>query len=258
MKPDYLDLLNDVIRNGRHHESRIGGTYEKFGVQVNYPAGEMFKRPGMSRQLGWMEVLQSVGGFFDAEMLHDVAPGSIPGVFGTKSCFGPQWREQFKGVAEQLLVYPESRRALVFFDERAYGYEDTRPCATVAQFFIRRGTISLQAYQRSWDLVNGFMYDTMVYSGLLLAMAQATGWTPGWVTVTAGSGHVYEKDLNAQRTAATPNYGRHFYFDFPANLMAPNDIMHWCQDMASEYPWEKRECGHIPKGIEVIRESDDI
>ena len=70
MKPDYLDLLQDVIRNGRHHLSRISGTYEKFGVQVSFPAGEMFKRPGMSRQLGWMEVLQSVGGFFDAQDMY--------------------------------------------------------------------------------------------------------------------------------------------------------------------------------------------
>ncbi len=258
MEPDYLELLNDVIDNGEFHDSRLGGSYEKLGIQVTFPAGEMFRRPGMSRPLGWMEVLQSVGGYFDGDMLYKVAPNSIPGALSIESCFGKAWGEQFIEVAEQLIDYPESRRALVFFDGRHNGYEQVRPCATTVQFFIRHGVISMQAYQRSWDLINGFMYDTMVYGGLLLAMARATGYEPGWVTVTAGSGHVYLKDMEKGRHNATPNYGRHFYFGFPPSVLYAEDIMPWMRIMANQYPWPERKHGHVPSGITVIRESDDV
>jgi hypothetical protein len=169
-----------------------------------------------------------------------------------------EWGKQFVGVANQLIENPETRRALVFFDNRGFGYENTRPCATLVQFFIRKGVLKLQAYQRSWDLINGFMYDTMVYSGLLLAMAHATGFDPGWVTVTAGSGHVYQKDIDKGRHHATPNYGRHFYFDFPEDVNTPQEIMNWAKILANMYPWPKRERGHIPAGIEVIREDDPL
>jgi hypothetical protein len=253
MIPDYPRLLEKVIANGRVLKSRNGPTYEsERPVDVHFQAGELFRRPQMSRQLGWMEVLQTLGGFFDNALLKATAPG-LMWDYEEETSYGPQWGRQFPKLAAQLGYHPNTRRATVFFGGEANAGEMTKPCASMGQFLLRDNRrLNFSVYMRSWDLVSGFMYDTMVFSAMTMALANVIGARANRVHVRAGSGHIYTKDVEAGRTRAWEHYNRFFRFDLPS--LTPTLFMTLAENTARTYPWEKTEFGHVPPGIEVYRD----
>ena len=252
MKPDYVDALNDIINTGYVFKSRLGDCWELRNYQVTFLAGEMFRRPGISRQLGWVEVLQAIGGYFDRLELCAVAPKAIPSQFDVRSCFA-SFGDQFEGIVDQLRSNPETRRALIYLDPGGI-YEGMKPCATLMQFHAREGVLHSSAYQRSWDMVHGFIYDSMVYGAVTQAVAIATGLEPGFVTATAGSAHVYRQDFDAGKTEATPKYGRYFHLVHPLGTSAA-EFMQWAGETATmRVNWPEGLMGRVPPGILVTKE----
>lgn len=254
MRPDYAYIINDVLQNGSSLDSRIGETKEVLGFQVNYPVGELVKRPRMSRLLGWVEILQSIGGYYDLNQIIAAAPKADATIFSIEAAYGPRLKEQLSKIVKQLGLNPESRRALLHIGDREDGYEVVKPCTSLMQALIREGRLDLHIYLRSWDLISGFVYDTMVFSAVALALAHCLFLKPGRIIATAGSAHIYGRDTTTQKIVAQAYYGRFFKLDedLPTDM---RDLQDWARETAGQFPWPKREAGHVPPGIHVYKRS---
>lgn len=249
MRPSYKQLLENVMNYGDVQESRIGETRELIPVAVDYVAGELVSRKGINRALGWIEVLQILGGYYDLDQIAAVAPKAKLEYFSVITSYGPKIGPQLQGVVSQLRKTPDSRRALFYIGGIEDGYEQEKPCTTLMQMFIRSGQVNSVVYMRSWDLINGLAYDTMMFSAVNMAVARCLGLFPGTVTTFAGSGHIYEFDYD--KTEAR-DFNKLFRMtdEVPG---APHEMQAFMRESAEGY-LVQREAGMTdpPQGFEVI------
>lgn len=237
---DYGAMVEKVLSYGDSVESRAGPTSEMLGMRIAFPAGQLFYRPGMSRALGWVESLQVIGGVWDDGQLMRAAP-AMRWEYGVTHAYGLRVATQLPKLVSQLKSAPGTRRALVWVGSPADGFEEEKPCPTLWQFLSRVGRLDMVAYLRSWDLVSGFPYDTMVMSAVLCAVAGAAEMVPGTVVAVAGSAHVYLADL---ARVPEPN-GADKRFSLPV-LPSWSDYVQWAREGLDAFPW-----GGPPPGVEV-------
>jgi thymidylate synthase len=65
------------------------------------------------------------------------------------------------------------------------------PCHAFFQFYVQRGRLDLQLYQRSADIGLGVPFNIASYALLLMMVAQECGLTPGVLVHTLGDAHIY-------------------------------------------------------------------
>jgi len=87
---------------------------------------------------------------------------------------------------------PSSRRIIV----SAWNVADIPhmalpPCHAFFQFYVQRGRLDLQLYQRSADIGLGVPFNIASYALLLMMVAQECGLTPGVLVHTLGDAHIY-------------------------------------------------------------------
>ena len=100
--------------------------------------------------------------------------------------YGQQWRswpaqdgrtiDQIANVVEMIRRNPDSRRLIV----TAWNPADVDkmalpPCHCLFQFYVARGRLSCQLYQRSADIFLGVPFNIASYALLTMMMAQVTG-----------------------------------------------------------------------------------
>ena len=118
--------------------------------------------------------------------------------------YGRQWRnfegvDQLNQVVEDIKSSPDSRRLIV----SAWNPKDIPvmvksglpPCHTLFQFYVSKGRLSCQLYQRSADVFLGVPYNIASYAILTMIIAQATGLKPGEFIHTLGDAHLYSNHL---------------------------------------------------------------
>lgn len=122
--------------------------------------------------------------------------------------YGKQWRhwktsqnetiDQLKGVIEDLKNNPDSRRHLV----TAWNPEDVPsnmalpPCHALFQFYVSKGKLSCQLYQRSADLFLGVPFNIASYSLLIHLVAKEVGLEVGEFIHTLGDAHIYTNHID--------------------------------------------------------------
>lgn len=119
----------------------------------------------------------------------------------------PQFDTAIDRVVETLLKDPDSRQAIVHYNQPGHCYPQNKdfPCTMYSQFFVRDGYLSMTTYQRSCDIIKGFSYDvpwSCHFMNMVLDRLQDKGkvYSLGEFTHVFGSLHLYEKDLElAQR-----------------------------------------------------------
>lgn len=218
----YLDLLKRVLDEGTDKSDRTGtGTRSLFGGQMRFDleAGfplvttkKLFLK-GIVHELLWflrgetnVRSLQAEGVTFWDEWAD--ADGNLGPVYGA------QWRawpapdgggiDQIKQAVHLLKTDPDSRRIIV----SAWNVSDLpkmalAPCHAFFQFYVAKGRLSCQLYQRSADMFLGVPFNIASYALLTHMMAQVTGLKPGEFIWSGGDVHIYSNHFEQVREQLT-------------------------------------------------------
>jgi len=121
--------------------------------------------------------------------------------------FGLIGTDQIKEVIQQIKTNPDSRRLIV----SAWNVADVpnmalAPCHTMFQFYVVKGKLSCQLYQRSCDLGLGQPFNVASYALLTHMIAQVCGLEVGDFVHTFGDLHIYSNHMEAlkQQLHRTP------------------------------------------------------
>jgi thymidylate synthase len=124
--------------------------------------------------------------------------------------YGRQWRswpardgatiDQIATVVAAIRRSPDSRRLIV----TAWNPADVDqmalpPCHCLFQFYVARGKLSCQLYQRSADIFLGVPFNIASYALLTQMVAQVTGHRPGEFIHTFGDAHLYLNHIEQAR-----------------------------------------------------------
>lgn len=128
--------------------------------------------------------------------------------------YGYQWRswpdyngghiDQIAQAVDQIKNNPDSRRIIV----NAWNVGDLTnmnlpPCHMFFQFYVAKGKLSLQMYQRSADTFLGVPFNIASYALLLQMMAQVCGLKAGELIHTTGDTHLYLNHLEQAKLQLT-------------------------------------------------------
>ncbi|MBO6937059.1 MAG: thymidylate synthase [Deltaproteobacteria bacterium] len=231
----YLDLLREVLEEGVPREDRTGtGTQSLFGRQLRVDLGDGFpllttKKVHLKSIIH--ELLWFLRGDTDVKHLQEVgvsiwdewATAEQTARFGRSEgdlgpVYGHQWRnfgatrkadgtyerdgvDQIARLVEGLRKNPMSRRHIVTgWHPGEADQVALPPCHTLFQFYVARGKLSCQLYQRSADLFLGVPFNIASYALLTMMIAQVTDLEPGDFVHTFGDVHLYSNHLEQART----------------------------------------------------------
>jgi thymidylate synthase len=214
----YLDLLKDILDNGVDRGDRTGtGTRGLFGRQMRFDLSEGFpllttKKLHLRSII--VELLWFLRGETNVKWLQERgvsiwdewadADGELGPVYGKqwRSWAAPDGRtiDQIAWVRDEIIQNPNSRRLVV----SAWNPADVDqmalpPCHCLFQFFVAKGRLSCQLYQRSADVFLGVPFNIASYALLTILMAKATKLEPGDFVHTFGDVHLYSNHFEQAR-----------------------------------------------------------
>jgi len=121
--------------------------------------------------------------------------------------YGYQWRswptpdgkhiDQIKNVIDTLKTNPNSRRIIV----SAWNVGEIEkmalpPCHAFFQFYVAKGKLSCQLYQRSADIFLGVPFNIASYALLTMMIAQVCDFKLGDFVHTLGDAHIYSNHFD--------------------------------------------------------------
>jgi thymidylate synthase len=218
----YHDLLERILADGAEKHDRTGtGTLSVFGHQMRFDLSASFpllttKRLPMKAIVH--ELLWFLAGDTNIKYLHDHgvtiwdewadANGDLGPVYGAqwRSWPAPDGRsiDQISNVVDMIKRNPDSRRLIV----TAWNPADVDkmalpPCHCLFQFYVAKGKLSCQLYQRSADTFLGVPFNIASYALLTMMMAQVAGLKAGDFVHTLGDAHLYSNHLEQARLQLT-------------------------------------------------------
>ncbi|KAL0366092.1 UNVERIFIED_CONTAM: Bifunctional dihydrofolate reductase-thymidylate synthase 1 [Sesamum radiatum] len=231
----YLRLVQDIISNGNSKDDRTGtGTLSKFGCQMRFNLRKSFpvlttKRVfwrGVVEELLWFisgstnaKILQEKGihiwdgnasrEFLDSIGLTDREEGDLGPIYGFQwRHFGARYTnmhadytgqgfDQLLDVIDKIKNKPDDRRIIL----SAWNPSDLKlmalpPCHMFAQFYVAKGELSCQMYQRSADMGLGVPFNIASYALLTCMIAHVCGLIPGEFVHVIGDAHVYKTHIS--------------------------------------------------------------
>ncbi|HEY7763430.1 MAG TPA: thymidylate synthase [Aestuariivirgaceae bacterium] len=214
----YLDLLRKVLDEGAQKADRTGtGTKSIFGHQMRFDLAQGFplittKRlhvKSIVHELFWfirgdtnLKYLNENGvRIWDewADENGDLGP-----------IYGAQWRswpmpdgthiDQLANVIAMLRRNPDSRRLIVTaWNPGEVEKMALPPCHCLFQFYVAKGRLSCQLYQRSGDVFLGVPFNIASYALLTHMVAHVAGLKPGEFIHTLGDAHLYANHVKQAR-----------------------------------------------------------
>ncbi len=214
----YLELVQRILEQGSRREDRTGtGTLSVFGHQLRFDLAEGF--PCLTtKRLHLRSIIYELLWFLRGEtnvswlnangvtIWNDWADaaGELGPVYGRQWRAWPDGRggtiDQLSAVIEQIRHNPTSRRLIV----SAWNVADVDqmalpPCHCLFQFYVDRGRLSCQLYQRSADVFLGVPFNIASYALLTHLIAAVTGLEAGDFVHTFGDAHLYLNHLDQAR-----------------------------------------------------------
>jgi len=227
-----LNLYHDILSNGEHREDRTGtGTISVFGRQLRINLQEGFpilttKKMGFKSIFA--ELLWFIEGSSDerrlAEILYGTRDESKQTIWSGNAnadywksnalyegdlgrVYGVQWRywqkpdgsgeiDQLSQIISQIKTDPTNRRMIL----SAWNVGELHmmalpPCHMMAQFYVSKGKLSCQMYQRSVDSFLGLPYNISSYAMLVHMIAHVTDLDVGELIMTFGDTHIYSNHV---------------------------------------------------------------
>ncbi|NCF78691.1 MAG: thymidylate synthase [Alphaproteobacteria bacterium] len=214
----YLDLLEHVLHRGVQRDDRTStGTLSVFGHQMRFNLGHGF--PVLTTKKLHLksiihELLWFLTGDTNIAYLRENGVSIWDEWADTDGNLGPvygkQWRswqtpggahiDQITALVEQLKNNPDSRRHIV----TAWNPADVDnmalpPCHCLFQFYVAKGKLSCQLYQRSADIFLGVPFNIASYALLTQMLAQVCDLEAGDFVHTLGDAHLYLNHIDQAR-----------------------------------------------------------
>jgi thymidylate synthase len=210
----YLDLLRHVLEHGVEKGDRTGtGTRSLFGWQSRYDLGAGFpllttKRVHLKSIVH--ELLWFLSGSTNVAYLRENGVTIWDDWADERGELGPvyghQWRswpapdggaiDQIANVVESIRTNPDSRRHVVSaWNPAEVDRMALPPCHALFQFYVARGRLSCQLYQRSADVFLGVPFNIASYALLTAMVAQVCDLEPGELVHTFGDVHLYSNHV---------------------------------------------------------------
>jgi thymidylate synthase len=214
----YLELMEHALADGVEKRDRTGtGTVSVFGHQMRFDLAHGFPLVTTKKlhvKSIVHELLWFLAGDTNVKYLNDNGVriwdewADEHGDLGP--VYGRQWRswpsqdggtiDQMSNVVDMIRRNPDSRRLIV----TAWNPADIEkmalpPCHCLFQFYVAKGRLSCQLYQRSADIFLGVPFNIASYALLTMMMAQVTGLRPGKFVHTFGDAHLYLNHIEQAR-----------------------------------------------------------
>jgi thymidylate synthase len=218
----YQQLLSRILETGVEKEDRTGtGTISVFGHQMRFDLSQGF--PCLTtKKLHLRSIIHELLWFLQGDTNIAYLQENKVRIWDEWAdengdlgpVYGHQWRswptpdgrrvDQITKLVEQIQRNPDSRRHIV----SAWNVADVDqmalpPCHCLFQFYVARGRLSCQLYQRSADVFLGVPFNIASYSLLTLMMAQVTDLEPGEFVHSFGDAHLYNDHLEQARLQLT-------------------------------------------------------
>ncbi|MEM9463026.1 MAG: thymidylate synthase [Myxococcota bacterium] len=218
----YLDLLGEILEQGIPKDDRTGtGTRSVFGRQLRFDLGAGFPLV-TTKKLHLRSIIHELLWFLrgdtNVEYLHQHGVSIWDEWADERGDLGPiyghQWRswptpdggsiDQIAQAIDLIEHDPDSRRIVV----SAWNPADLprmalAPCHCLFQFYVARGRLSCQLYQRSADVLLGVPFNIASYALLTMMIARVTGLQPGEFIHTFGDAHLYSNHVDQARIQLT-------------------------------------------------------
>ncbi len=218
----YLDLLQHILDNGVEKQDRTGtGTISCFGYQMRFNLVDGFPLV-TTKKLHLKSIAHELLWFLKGET--NIAYLKEKGVSiwdewadengELGPVYGKQWRswegaggkevDQISDLIAQIKKNPDSRRLIVnAWNVAELDKMALMPCHVLFQFYVAKGKLSCQLYQRSADVFLGVPFNIASYSLLTLMIAQVCGLEPGEFIHTFGDVHIYSNHLEQVKLQLT-------------------------------------------------------
>ncbi len=221
----YLELMEHVLADGVEKGDRTGtGTLSVFGHQMRFDLNSGF--PLLTTKKLHVksivyELLWFLRGDTNVKYLNEHGVkiwdewADEGGELGP--VYGQQWRswpapdgaaiDQIANVVSAIRRNPDSRRLIVSaWNPAEVDKMALPPCHCLFQFYVAKGKLSCQLYQRSADVFLGVPFNIASYALLTMMVAQVTDLKPGEFIHTFGDAHLYRNHIEQARLqlARTP------------------------------------------------------
>lgn len=234
----YISLVSDILENGDDRIDRTGvGTRALFGKTLDIDITKGF--PAVTtKKLAFKAVLSELVWFAEgsgderrlAEILHGTRDASKKTIWSGNAdadywkrkakfkgdlgrVYGVQWRhwkksdgtevDQLAELVHKLKTNPTDRRMIISawnvgeLDQMALP-----PCHMLAQFFVEKGRLSCQMYQRSVDTMLGLPFNIASYALLTHMLAQVCNLGVGRLIMNLGDVHIYSNHIEGAKEQA--------------------------------------------------------
>ena len=192
----YHDLLRTVMETGTYRDDRTGtGTYSLFGAQARFSLEPDFPLL-TTKELHLRSIIHELLWFIQGNT-------NIGYLKENKVRIWDEWADesgarvdQLAEVIESLKKNPDSRRHMVC----AWNPGEVKdmalpPCHALFQFYVAKGELSCQLYQRSADIFLGVPFNIASYALLTMMIAQVCGLKAKEFVHTFGDLHLYSNHV---------------------------------------------------------------
>ena len=210
----YLDILSHVLKHGVEKEDRTGtGTLSCFGYQTRFDLDKGFPlvtTKKLHTKSIIYELLWFLKGDNNTQYLKDNGVtiwdewadenGNLGPIYGVQwrswKTFNNKSVDQITNLINNIKDNPNSRRHIVSsWNVGELDLMALPPCHCFFQFYVSKGSLSCQLYQRSADVFLGVPFNIASYALLLSLVASVTNYKVGEFVYTLGDFHIYKNHV---------------------------------------------------------------
>jgi thymidylate synthase len=241
----WIKLLDEILKNGSDVRSRGFDHTEviKYRAEVDMAYPVITIRP---RSLGYKFMAAEAAAILSGDnrvaaldsYSKTISQYSDDGLFFMGS-YGPKVVDQLPYIIHTLLEDQGSRQAVMTLWRERPGKSLDIPCTLAIQWLIRDKKLICIDDMRSSDAILGWPYDIFTFSmisGFIMKVLTTKGydWLKlGHLVITAGSQHIYDKDLKMARTCVASRDDFWTYDPFqPETFATPDGIIKHLRGLA--------------------------